>query len=143
MVLTESLADTYTIDLEPNSRVPIVTWAGTTTYPGLITGTYDNVDPSICPIEASIDHGDTFFQGAYGTFLAKDDPDSPHHGQAKALAVRQTREEFCRLARRVLLRYGNPGLDGMLTRFEANRAGYEAACPLNRGIVAGLIMTAI
>jgi len=145
MVITESLPFSYTIDLASGSRVPVVQLAGSSrTDKGLITGTFaDNNDPTICPLEADIAHGDDLSQGAYGTFLAKDDPDSPHHGEAKALAVRQTTEEFCRLARLVMLRYGNPGLDFMLSTFRADRTGYLAACPKDRSLVASVFMSAI
>ncbi|WP_437769274.1 hypothetical protein WMF27_09310 [Sorangium sp. So ce281] len=145
MVLTNALPSSYTIDLPDGSRVPIVTVAGSTsTKKGLITGTYeDNEDSSICPPEASIEHGDTLFQGDYDEFLSKDDPDSPHHDEAASFARWQTKEEFCRLARLVLLRYGNPGLDTLLDVFEASRSGYEAACPNDRSLVSSVITSTI
>ncbi|WP_437692658.1 hypothetical protein [Sorangium sp. So ce176] len=145
MVLTNSLPSSFTINLPSESRVPLVTPAGSTaTIKGLITGTYeDNEESSICPSGASIEHGDPFFQGDYETFLSKDDPDSPFHDEARSMAEMQTREEFCRLARLVLLRYGDSGLDSLIDVFEANRAGYEAACPHDRSVVTAVLASAI
>ncbi|KYF72579.1 hypothetical protein [Sorangium cellulosum] len=145
MVLTDSLPSSFTISLPSDSRVPLVTPPGSTaTIKGLITGTYeDNEDSSICPSEASIEHGGPLFQGDYETYLAKDDPDSSYHLVAVAGAEQQTTEEFCRLARLVLLRYGEPGLDALMYHFEASRSGYEAACPRDRGLVAAVITSAI
>jgi hypothetical protein len=144
MVATEALPDSFVVELPPNSRVPTISIGGAPpSERALISGTYDNAEPSICPIGGSIEHGDHLEQGAYHTFLAKDDPDSPYHDEAVGFAKQQTKEELCRYARLVMLQYGEQGHDLLLGTLKGSLADYEAQCPDNRGMVASVFNAAL
>jgi len=78
---------------------------GTATYKGVISGTFGLADD--CPDNVAVTHGD----------LNKDDTSSSNgtlYPAARALAIRQTRHEFCRLVQLVRNSYGQPGVDGLL-----------------------------
>lgn len=142
--LAVGIPSSWDVTLPWNTRVPFVaTEFGT--HPGLITGTYEaNVDAPICDPRASIPHGKPILQPiGIGNYLAKDDPDSPYHSLAVTFAKRQTTEEFCRLARLVILRYGNPGFEALHDRWGVKRARYLETCSENQSLVAGLWMAAI
>jgi hypothetical protein len=145
MVATEALPDSFLVELPPNSRVPTISIGGAAPSEiGLISGVFsDNVEPSVCPIGASIDHGDSLSQGSYGSFLAKDDPDSPHHAEAVVMAVGQTKEELCRFSRLVMLQYGEPGHDLLLGTLKTTVANQDSQCPDTRGMVAAVFNAAL
>lgn len=125
------------------SRVPFVTVGGVT-RPVLMTGTYaDNTDAEICPNSVQLPHGDFLNWNAttaYDTFLAKDGPYTPHHDDAVAMAMRQTREEFCRLDRVVGIKFGFQGQQKLRTAWVNDMNGFRTACPNNDDLVAALIM---
>jgi hypothetical protein len=144
-VLAEPLPEGVTVSLDDDSRVPDV-FDGKQHWPGLITGTYEgNEESSICPPEASIEHGDfnIRFWNDHGEYLAKDDPDSYLHDAAVDVATDQTSEEFCRLVRLVSLRHGKVARERLLAAWVEDRAGYDAMCPDDLGLVASLWMAAL
>jgi hypothetical protein len=145
VVLAEPLPSGWSASLPSNSRSPVVVTGGGTKA-GLITSTYsDNTDgPSVCPSSASLPHG-PFFTGdlEIDEYLSKDDPNSINHGLAKDAAIRQTTEEFCRVARLVLLRNGHDHYEELLSALVEDRGLYEAMCPNALGIVTALTSTVL
>jgi hypothetical protein len=145
MVATEALPDSFLVELAPGSRVPTISIGGAPPSEiALISGVFShNLEPSICPIGASINHGPMFDQGSYGSFLAKDDPDSPHHAEAYVAALAQTKEELCRFSRLVMLQHGEPGHDFLLATLKTTVANQDSQCPDTRGMVAAVFNAAL
>lgn len=140
IVLGPNLPAGWILSRASGSRVPTVQTENGR-YLGWISGTYaDNVDPSVCPSSVAIEHGRFIAPQwqAYDSFLAKDAPQSPHHDEAAALAVRQTAEEFCRLDRLVSMRYGARGHD-LLMDWMIDRNRFSDFCPKNAGMLAALM----
>ena len=85
---------------------------GTATYKGVISGTFGTSDD--CPDNVAVAHGSLV---APLPHLNKDDTSSSNgtlYPAARALAIRQTRHEFCRLVQLVRDRWGQRGVDGLL-----------------------------
>ena len=145
VVLAEPLPPNFRVERDADSRVPRV-WDGERWQLGFISGVYeDNEDSSLCPPEASIEHGDVNVRRwkDAGEYLAKDDPDSHNHAQAVDIAIAQSTEEFCRLVRLVTLRHGHAGREQLLDAWVEDRAGYDAFCPDDLALVAGMWMAVL
>ena len=94
---------------------------GTALFKGVISGVFG---PDDCPDNVAVTHGD----------LNKDDPSSSNgarYAAARALAIRQTTHEFCRLVQLVRDSYGQTGVDGLLEAWvkddATSRAQLQAA----------------
>ena len=145
-VLREDLPPSFAINRASTgieARLPIVV-GPTFSRVGLITGTYDNVDRSVCPAAASVAHGDWYAPlPATHLYLAKDDPGAVLHEEAVALARRQTTEEFCRLDRLVRLRHGDRASAFLYDTWQVNRSLQASSCGNSRAIVAAAWNTAL
>jgi hypothetical protein len=120
------------------SRIPLVRVHDEYHY-GLMTGTFEgNTGPQMCPASVALPHDPPMGIHNPHLFLSKDHPDSLNHHEALSFAMRQTTEEFCRLMRLVMLRYGEAGRSALLKTWVRSQAAYETACPNDRALVAGV-----
>ncbi|NLT53913.1 MAG: hypothetical protein GXX79_04970 [Actinomycetales bacterium] len=92
----ESIPTGWRATLPSGSKVPALTRPDGTPARGLITGTFG---PDDCPDAIDLGHGD----------LNKDSSDRAGFTQARGLAVRQLRQEWCRTLNLLNSRYGPAG----------------------------------
>lgn len=148
VVLEAVMPSGFAVSSGSGSKRPVVskTENGVTTTMGvgLITGTFaDNEDSSACVAGGSIRHGRIFDEIDFGNTLAKDDPDAPHHDKAKSLARAQTTYEFCRFSRLVSLRWGQPGLTNLHSKWGVSASEYSDKCGDSPSKVAALIVASL
>ncbi|MGQ0795145.1 MAG: LamG domain-containing protein [Nitrosopumilaceae archaeon] len=127
----------WTINTAFGNKVPQITISGKS-FKGLISGsTYFSDD---CPDNLAIGHwssslagktGGTGFppQGTNNDGLAKDSIlYSPYYSAARALAVAQTTQEWCRLVSMVQAKYGQAGVDNLFDKWVADPYSASSAC---------------
>lgn len=146
VVLPQTLPAGWSVTRPSGSRVPLVTLSNGATHPAWMSGTYTgNVDSSVCHSPVSIPHGDFLLtqNDPVDSYMAKDNPRTPYFEAARSLATAQTLEEFCRLDRRVTLRFGHQAHDLLMSSMIDDLSLFAARCGDNAATVAAIMMAAL
>ncbi|MBI3071825.1 MAG: hypothetical protein HYY84_06805 [Deltaproteobacteria bacterium] len=108
---------------------------GGATLKGIITGAVPlgiNIVSSCIGGKANLGHWENMVKemsdSAYGNGLNKDDPPRKGHAEARALAVKQTRHEWCRLVN-LMSEAGDGAKERLLDTWVADKKAAGAACP--------------
>jgi len=103
---------------------------------GLISGTTYLGAANRCPIGVALGHFDSGpccsdkkpDQNGFGIGLNKDYPPRQGFTEARAMAVAQTKHEWCRLVSLVTTNYGQAGVDLLFSKWVGDSTAANSAC---------------